>query len=84
MLRTLPRLTQLGLRGPSCDLPALRVLKLDMDQVRGLLAAGRPLPRLAALFVTGRTTLPEMDELRLAFGRHDPEGTVTEISGALT
>ncbi|HET6705800.1 hypothetical protein [Amycolatopsis sp.] len=60
------------------------MLKLDIDQVRGLLASGHPLPRLAALFVAGKTTLPEMSELRSAFGRHDPEGTVTEISGALT
>lgn len=91
VLRTLPRLTRLSLEGsavpdwaPICALPALRVLKLDMAQVRELLASGHPLPRLAALFVTGKTTLREMNELRLAFGEHDPAGTVTELSGTLT
>jgi len=91
VLRTLPRLTRLHLAGsavpdwaPVCELPALRVLTLDPEQVRGLLASGRPLPRLAALFVTGKTTLREMNELRTAFGGHTPEGTVTEISGVLT
>jgi hypothetical protein len=68
--------------GPVCELPALRVLKLDPGQVRDLLAAGRPLPRLAALFVTGKTTLREMSGLRTAFGDGDPV-TVTEIAGVL-
>ncbi|MEU0529094.1 SMI1/KNR4 family protein [Amycolatopsis tolypomycina] len=91
VLRTLPNLTRLSLEGsavpdwgPVCALPALRVLKLDMAQVRALLGSGHPLPRLAALFVSGRTTLPEMNALRLAFGEHDAAGTVTELSGALT
>jgi cell wall assembly regulator SMI1 len=89
-LRTLPRLTRLSLAGsavpdwgPVCELPALRVLKLDPGQIRDLLASGHPLPRLAALFVTGKTTLREMSELRTAFGDGDPV-TVTEIAGVLT
>ncbi|WIX98504.1 SMI1/KNR4 family protein [Amycolatopsis mongoliensis] len=90
VLRTLPRLTRLGLErsavpdwGPVCALPALRVLKVDADQVRDLLGSGHPLPRLAALFVSGRTTLREMSELCAAFGDGAPEGKVTEFSGVL-
>lgn len=88
VLRTLPRLTRLSLErsavpdwGPVCELPGLRVLKLDRSQVPALLTSGNPLPRLAALFVSGRTTLREMSELRAAFGA--PEGVVTEIRGVL-
>lgn len=91
VLTTLPRLTRLNLSGSAvpdlgqvCDLPELRVLKLDGDQVRRLLDAGRPLPRLAALLVTGRTTLPEMAELRQAFGGGDSTGEVVEISAVLS
>lgn len=91
VLSSLPRLTRLSLPrsavpdwGPVCALPALRVLVLDPDQVRALLASGHPLPRLAALFVAGgRTTLREMGELRTAFGVDDASAPVTEISGVL-
>jgi hypothetical protein len=91
VLRTLPRLIRLNLAGSAvpdlgqvCDLPALRVLKLDGDQVRRLLGTGRPLPRLAALFVTGRTTLREMAGLRDAFTGGAPQDTVIGISAALS
>ncbi|WP_328615522.1 SMI1/KNR4 family protein [Amycolatopsis sp. NBC_00355] len=91
VLTTLPRLTRLDLSGSAvpdlgqvCDLPALRVLKLDGDQVRRLLDTGRPVPRLAALLVTGRTTLPEMAELRKAFGGGDSTETIVEISAVLS
>ncbi|WP_326954242.1 SMI1/KNR4 family protein [Amycolatopsis sp. NBC_01286] len=91
VLTTLPRLTRLNLSGSAvpdlgqvCDLPGLRVLKLDGDQVRRLLDAGRPLPRLAALLVTGRTTLPEMAELRQAFGGRDSTEEVVEFSAVLS
>ncbi|WP_410635991.1 SMI1/KNR4 family protein [Amycolatopsis sp. cmx-4-83] len=89
VLRTLPRLTRLDLAGsavpdlgPIADLPGLRVLGLDAGQVRRLLDLGKPLPRLAALFVAGRTTLPEMAGLRAAFGG-DRAGPVTEFSAVL-
>ncbi|WP_370971973.1 SMI1/KNR4 family protein [Amycolatopsis sp. cg9] len=89
VLRTLPRLTRLHLAGSAvpdlgqvADLPGLRVLQLDAGQVRGLLDLGKPLPRLAALFVAGRTTLPEMAGLRAAFG-DDRTGPVTEFSAVL-
>ncbi|NBH09270.1 SMI1/KNR4 family protein [Amycolatopsis sp. SID8362] len=89
VLRTLPRLTRLHLAGSAvpdlgqvADLPGLRVLGLDAGQVRRLLDLGRPLPRLAALFVSGRTTLPEMAELRTAFAG-DQHSPVTEFSAVL-
>ncbi|MBE1497587.1 cell wall assembly regulator SMI1 [Amycolatopsis lexingtonensis] len=89
VLRTLPRLARLHLAGSTvpdlgqvADLPGLRVLGLDAGQVRRLLDLGRPLPRLAALFVSGRTTLPEMAELRSALGA-GRAGPVTEFSAVL-
>ncbi|MCR6487536.1 SMI1/KNR4 family protein [Amycolatopsis sp. OK19-0408] len=90
VLRTLPNLTRLDLSRsavadlrPVCDLPELRVLTLDVDQLRALIECGRPLPRLAALFVTGRTTLAEMAAVRSVFAAGAPEAVVTEISGVL-
>jgi hypothetical protein len=90
-LRALPRLTRLHLAGSAvpdlgqvCDLPALRVLELDGDQVRRLLETGRPLPPLAALFVSGRTTLREMAGLRDAYTGGAPQDTVIEVSAALS
>ncbi|WP_410593217.1 hypothetical protein [Amycolatopsis sp. lyj-23] len=90
VLSTLPRLARLNLTGsavsdwgPVCALPGLRVLEVDADQARELVASGHPLPRLAALFVAGRTTLRDTSELLTAFGRSNPQGTVTEFSGVL-
>ncbi|MFJ1767262.1 SMI1/KNR4 family protein [Amycolatopsis sp. NPDC088138] len=90
VLGTLPRLTRLNLAGSAvpdlgqvCDLPGLRVLELDGGQVRRLLGTGRLLPPLAALFVTGRTTLREMAGLRDAFTGGDPQDTAIEISAVL-
>lgn len=91
VLRTLPNLIRLDLTGSAvpdlgqvCDLPALRVLTLHVDQLRGFVESGRALPRLAALFVTGRTTLELMTALRRVFAVADPEGAVTTISGVLS
>ncbi len=62
----------------------MQALTPHADQVRRLLDTGRPPPRLAALLITGRTTLPEMAELRQAFGGGDSTEEVVEISAVLS
>ncbi|MEQ0565468.1 SMI1/KNR4 family protein [Amycolatopsis sp. NEAU-NG30] len=91
VLATLPRLLRLNLEGSAvrdwgevCALPGLKVLRVDAQQIPELLACGKPLPPLAALFVSGQTTLRQMSELRTAFGHGDADGEVVEISGTLT
>lgn len=91
LLRALPRLTRLNLAGATAlnlelvgELPSLRVLTLDVVQVRYLLGSGRPLPKLAALFVTGRTDLRDMAELAVVFSDGRVRVAVTTFSGVLS
>jgi len=88
-LRTLPQLVRLDIAGSAvqdinlvCDMPNLRVLRLDAEQLRRLLAGGKPLSGLAALYIAGRTFLK--DTVDLANSLSDRNVTVTEFSNSLT
>ncbi|GAB3894285.1 hypothetical protein GCM10029964_072440 [Kibdelosporangium lantanae] len=88
-LRTLPRLVRLDLAESAvqnidvvCDMPNLRVLRLDAEQLRRLLDSGKPLPKLAALYIAGRTCLK--DTVELANSRFGQNVTLTEFTGSLT
>ncbi len=65
------------------ELSSLRVLTLDPGQVRRLLDADAPLPPLAALEITGETSLPELVRLRRRLRPDGPAPVVVEASGTL-
>ncbi|MCG3757042.1 SMI1/KNR4 family protein [Amycolatopsis sp. Poz14] len=88
-LATLPNLTRLAISGldiPAIDqlaqLPALRVLTLDADQLTRLLASGHRIPQLAALTISGRVLLSDAVE----FLRHfrDTDVRLKEFTGSLS
>jgi cell wall assembly regulator SMI1 len=87
-LRTLPRLVRLDIAGSAVqnvelinDMPNIRVLRLDTEQLHRLLDSGKPLPGLAALHIAGRTFLK--DVVDLANSRFGRNVTVTEFSDSL-
>jgi cell wall assembly regulator SMI1 len=87
-LRSLPQLVRLDVAGSRvrnidliCDMPNLRVLKVDADQLRQIFDSGKPLPKIAALYIAGRTFLKDtVDLANSLFGRNV---TVTEFADSL-
>jgi hypothetical protein len=88
-LRALPQLVRLDIAGSAVqnvelinDMPNVRVLRLDTEQLQGFLESGKSLPGLAALHIAGRTFLK--DVVDLANSRFGRNVTVTEFSDSLT